>query len=99
AAKADPSREAEIIDELFRLDGIGEAQLFPLLAKIQGNLLLVLDTCYSATLPPGMRSSRRRATKPLPTASVTRSAASSWPARAASPSIPTATAPRPASST
>src|SRR6185437_2289288 len=50
AAKADPSREAEIIDELFRLDGIGEAQLFPLLAKIQGNLLLVLDTCYSATL-------------------------------------------------
>jgi hypothetical protein len=50
AAKAEPSRESEIIDELFRLDGIGEAQLFPLLAKIQGNLLLVLDTCYSATL-------------------------------------------------
>ena len=35
---------------MFRLDGVGEAQLFPLLAKIQGNLLLVLDTCYSATL-------------------------------------------------
>src|SRR6185437_9958812 len=50
AAKADPGRENEIIDELFRLDGVGEAQLFPLLAKIQGNLLLVLDTCYSATL-------------------------------------------------
>jgi uncharacterized caspase-like protein len=50
AAKAEPSRETEIIDELFRLDGVGEAQLFPLLAKIQGNLLLVLDTCYSATL-------------------------------------------------
>ena len=50
AAKADPGRETEIIDELFRLDGVGEAQLFPLLAKIQGNLLLVLDTCYSATL-------------------------------------------------
>src|SRR6185437_8674209 len=39
AAMADPGREGEIIDELFRLDGIGEAQLFPLLAKIQGNLL------------------------------------------------------------
>ncbi|HEX9490956.1 MAG TPA: caspase family protein [Stellaceae bacterium] len=50
AKGADAHREAEIIDELFRLDGIGETQLFPLLAKIQGNLLLVLDTCYSATL-------------------------------------------------
>jgi WD40 repeat protein len=50
AKGADSHREAEIVDELFRLDGIGEAQLFPLLAKIQGNLLLVLDTCYSATL-------------------------------------------------
>jgi caspase domain-containing protein/WD40 domain-containing protein len=50
AKGADARRAAEIVDELFRLDGVGEMQLFPLLAKIQGNLLLVLDTCYSATL-------------------------------------------------
>ena len=43
AVSGDPDRVALV-------DGVGEAQLFPLLAKIQGNLLLVLDTCYSATL-------------------------------------------------
>ncbi len=50
AKSADEHRQAEILDRLFREDGFGEAQLLPLLEKIQGNLLLVLDTCYSATL-------------------------------------------------
>jgi hypothetical protein len=50
AKQADDARQAEIVDQLFREDGFGEAQLLPLLAKIQGNLLLVLDTCFSATL-------------------------------------------------
>ncbi|HVJ52717.1 MAG TPA: caspase family protein [Aliidongia sp.] len=42
--------EREIVASLFREDGFGEAQLLPLLEKMQGNLLLVLDTCYSAAL-------------------------------------------------
>ncbi len=49
-AKADEKRQGEIIDDLFRQDGYGEATLLPLLEKIQGYLLLVLDTCYSGTL-------------------------------------------------
>jgi WD40 repeat protein len=53
ARHADEARQGAIIDTLFREDGFGEAQLLPLLEKIQGNLLLVLDTCYSATLATG----------------------------------------------
>ena len=44
------AHEREIVADLFRQDGFGEAQLLPLLEKMQGNLLLVLDTCYSAAL-------------------------------------------------
>ncbi len=44
------AHEREIVADLFRQDGYGEAALLPLLEKMQGNLLLVLDTCYSAAL-------------------------------------------------
>jgi WD40 repeat protein len=50
AKTADGSRQGALLDELYRKEGFGEARLLPLLEKIQGNLLLVLDTCYSATL-------------------------------------------------
>jgi WD40 repeat protein len=50
ARRSDEHRQAEIIDDLFRADGVGEAQLLPVFERIQGNVLLVLDTCYSATL-------------------------------------------------
>lgn len=50
AKNATQNRQAEIVAQLFREDGYGEATLLPILEKIQGNLLLVLDTCYSAAL-------------------------------------------------
>ncbi len=49
-AKANKANEQEIIDELFREDGFGEAELLPMLEKIQGSLLLMLDTCFSGAL-------------------------------------------------
>ncbi|HEX7966616.1 MAG TPA: caspase family protein, partial [Stellaceae bacterium] len=49
-AKANGASEHEILDELFRQDGLGEAELLPIVEKIQGALLLVLDTCFSGTL-------------------------------------------------
>jgi WD40 repeat protein/uncharacterized caspase-like protein len=48
AKHADAARQDEIIQQLFRQDGLGEATLFPLWARIQGNMLVVLDTCFSA---------------------------------------------------
>lgn len=49
-AKANAANEHEILDQLFRQDGFGESEFLPMLEKIQGNLLLVLDTCFSAAL-------------------------------------------------
>jgi len=50
AKAADDAEQEKIVDQLFREEGYSEERLQPLLAKIQGNLLLVLDTCFSATL-------------------------------------------------
>jgi WD40 repeat protein len=61
ARKADERGQAEIIAALFRSDGFGEAQLLPLLEKIEGNLLLVLDTCFSATLADTAGEAERKA--------------------------------------
>jgi WD40 repeat protein/uncharacterized caspase-like protein len=61
ARQADERGQAEIIAALFRSDGFGEAQLLPLLEKIEGNLLLVLDTCFSATLADTAGEAERKA--------------------------------------
>ncbi|HLY54407.1 MAG TPA: caspase family protein [Stellaceae bacterium] len=49
AKHSDQARQAEIIDNLFREDGLGSPTLFPLFSEIQGNMLIVLDTCFSAS--------------------------------------------------
>jgi WD40 repeat protein/uncharacterized caspase-like protein len=61
ARKSDAAEQAAIIAALFREDGFGEAQLLPLIEKIQGNLLLVLDTCFSATLADTADAAERKA--------------------------------------
>jgi WD40 repeat protein len=61
ARKSDAAQQAAIIAGLFRSDGFGEAQLLPLIEKIQGNLLLVLDTCFSATLADTADAAERKA--------------------------------------
>jgi WD40 repeat protein/uncharacterized caspase-like protein len=61
ARQSDAAGQAAIIAQLFRQDGFGEAQLLPLIEKIQGNLLLVLDTCFSATLADTADAAERKA--------------------------------------
>jgi WD40 repeat protein len=48
AKHSDRARQGEIIDELFRKEGVASTDLFPIWAKIQGNMLIILDTCFSA---------------------------------------------------
>jgi hypothetical protein len=50
ARHASEADQGAIIDELFRQDGLGEPTLLPIFGKIQGNLLLILDTCFSGTI-------------------------------------------------
>jgi WD40 repeat protein len=58
AKNSDEAGQTEIIEKIFRAEGFGEGKLLPLLARIQGNLLLVLDTCFSATLANNDKATR-----------------------------------------
>jgi WD40 repeat protein/uncharacterized caspase-like protein len=53
ARHSSADRKAEIVDDLFRQQGLSEAQMLPIFKRIQGNMLLILDTCFSAALATG----------------------------------------------
>ena len=49
AKNSDQARQAQIVDMLFKQEGLGSPTLFPIWKRIQGNMLIVMDTCYSAS--------------------------------------------------